>query len=169
MTGIRGLCLSRRKEQISQLKKKVPFGWTFFFLENLFCYILLHTETPFWKDKPAHPYPSRTVEQRRHLDRVFCDPMYRCAAARTRVGPRGIWMCRRTLVKYIFGINYITKTDFTAGSCVVCFEFFSPVPHGIKDRFQAPAKFCQRVFYLRRNFRIDFAVYKTIAFHITKL
>ena len=113
MTGIRGLCLSRRKEQISQLKKKVPFGWTFFFLENLFCYILLHTENPFWKDKPAHPYPSRTVEQRRHLDRVFCDPMYRCAAARTRVGPRGIWMCRRTLVKYIFGINYITKTDFT--------------------------------------------------------
>ena len=153
MTGIRGLCLSRRKEQISQLKKKVPFGWTFFFLENLFCYILLHTENPFWKDKPAHPYPSRTVEQRRHLDRVFCDPMYRCAAARTQVGPRGILMCRRTLVSLFFPISsYTTKTDFTAGSLFSGWRCFpdSPEAAGRRIRHTAfpvlPSRFLHRGF-----------------------
>ena len=35
MTGIRGLCLSRRKEQLSHLRKKFRPDGPFFFLENL--------------------------------------------------------------------------------------------------------------------------------------
>ena len=53
--------------------------------------------------------------------------------------------------------------------CILRFKFLAPVPHGVKNGLQAPAKFCQGVFHPRGNFRVDLAVYKTIAFHIAKL
>ena len=44
-----------------------------------------------------HGYSSKPVEQRRFLDRGFCDPMYRCAAARAQAWLRGISVLLRML------------------------------------------------------------------------
>ena len=56
---------------------KPPSGGSFI-LNPYFSQITIESYMLIGKNKPDSRCPSRTVEQRRYLDRVFCDLTYRC-------------------------------------------------------------------------------------------
>ncbi len=52
--------------------------------------------------------------------------------------------------------------DSPAFGCllIMCFIFLTPVPHGIKNRFQAVTQISERIFYMRRNLWVYSAYYQ---------
>lgn len=118
MTGIRGLCLSRRKEQVSHLREKVPFGWTFLFLENLSLLYRSLLQKKSLLKRPAGT--SISLKDRRAAPALGSRFLrsyvpLRCAPNESE-SARDMDVPAHVSQIHFSVSNYITKTDFTAGS-----------------------------------------------------
>lgn len=116
MTGIRGLCLSRRKEQVSHLREKVPFGWTFLFLGNVSLLYRSLLQKKSLLKRPAGT--SMSLKDRRAAPALGSRFLrsyvpLRCAPNESE-SARDMDVPAHVSQIHFSVSNYITKTDFTS-------------------------------------------------------